>query len=122
VRQFCSGILLDSGEANQQDAKAKLVQAFQANKLPSLLSMRASLRISLLCPYPELCALGDSLGSEQSERLKLRKELLSVSLKEVACLGECVEQCLDLLKDITILSFVFKNLVRAATPTQQAHR
>jgi hypothetical protein len=90
--------------------------------VPSLKSVRESLKYSLKCRHPELRVLGDSLCSDASKNVKCSLDLLSISLKDLSSLGTAAEELIDLLRELSVLAFVLKNLAQAATPPQHVRR
>jgi hypothetical protein len=82
--------------------------------------MRALLKCSLKCPHPELRVLVDSMSSDPCEQPKNAQNLLCISLKDISSLGQAAEELIDLLKELSVLAFVVRNLAQAATPPQLA--
>lgn len=111
-----------AGETGQSDAKQLLVDAFKAGKVSPLAAVRGSLHRALRSPFPQLRVLESSLNVTVPDIQALRREVLNTTLRDLASLGAHAEQLLDLLRDVSLLAFVFRSVVQIVTPQSQERR
>lgn len=73
------------GSVTSTATHQKLAAAIAAQELPLLVSIRKALHTALTSKYPQLTALGSSMGAKNEERLKqsdsARRMMLSEGLK-----------------------------------------
>lgn len=112
-----------AGEASLSGTKAKLVEAFKGNQVPSLAYVRASLHRCLCSKHAELRVLQSSLNAMgKSELLQLRRQMLGRTLGDIAALGRHMQELNDILSEVGVVAYVVKSLVQAATPQRQQRR